>query len=495
MLSKKFKVFNFRFEYRCVLAVAVLLLALSSCTQLARTSTQLTQGLDGVKYEPTQPISWELPNGLTILYSQDAELPLVQGAVFVRGGGIWEPPDRPGIAAVLGDQMRQGGAATLNADALDRELERLAASIGTTFGAEYGKFGFSCLRSDLNQVFSLFADVVLRPRFDQDRLDLWKGQALEAVRRRTDDPGTIAGIAFNQLLYGDSPYGRVPVDKDIRAITRSELQRLHLKFVNPRDAILVVSGNVDRPTVQALADTYFGSWRTNAEDLPPPLPVTWTPKPAVYFLSFPFAQSTILMGQLGPKRLSPDYASIDMFNEVFGSSGFSARLTKRVRTELGLAYGVYGAVLAAVEKGKAIINLQTKAESSAQAIIASIEVLKGLQSKSPEAAELAEARRSITNSFVFKFDSTEEIIQRAALLRLLRYPVNYDATYVGKIDSISGADVQTTARKYWDPSKFVVVVVGNETAYNSLESALKSRPEIFPGLQLVKVRFDQKLVM
>lgn len=489
--------FNRKCAWSCVRSVALLvvvLAVLSACAQRSGSPSQLALGLEGVKYEPTQPISWELPNGLTILYSQDSELPLVQGAIFVKGGGIWEPPHRPALAAVLGDQMRQGGAGAYSANALDRELERLAASIGTTFGSEYGKFGFSCLRSDVDQVFSLFADVVLRPRFEQERLDLWKGQALEAIRRRTDDPGTIAGIAFNQLLYGDTPYGRVPIDKDIRAISRSELQRLHMKFVNPRDALLVVSGSIDRAAVQALAEKNFGGWRTNAEDLPPPLPVTENPRPAIYFLSYPFAQSTILMGQLGPKRLSPDYASIDMFNEVFGSSGFSARLTKRVRTELGLAYGVYGAVLAAIEKGKSIINLQTKAESSAQAMLAAVEVLRGLQDAPPNSTEMAEARRSIANSFVFKFDSTEEIIQRAALLKLLRYPLNYDATYVAKISAVSAADVQAMAKKYLDPAQFVVVVVGNETAYSSLQEALKKHPHVFPGLELKRMRFDQKLV-
>lgn len=459
-----------------------------------QTPSELSYGLEGVSYTPRQPESWVLPNGLQVLYMKDEELPLVQGALFVRGGSLWEPDDQLGVAGVTGDQMRQGGAGERGPEALDRELERLAASVSSNIGAEYGKIAFSCLHSDLEAVFSIFSDVAFRPRFEPDRLDLWKGQALEGVRRRTDDPGTVAGIAFAQLLYGTSVYGRVPTDKEIRAISRPGLEAFHRQFMQPTRSLLVISGKVEREKVAQLIEKEFGNWTGTPDALPPPPGVNQDPSPGIYFLSFPFAQSTILMGELGPRRLTPDYPAIESFNEVFGSSGFSARLTRRVRTELGLAYGVFGGILPGVVKGRSLVELQTKAESTGQAIVESVDTLRGLQSRAVAADELGEARRSITNSFVFKFDTTEELLQRAALLKMLDYPSDYDVTYVGKIRAVSEADIQTVAKKYWDPAKFVVVVVGNETAYNSLQKALEANPEALPGLHVQKMRFDQKLV-
>jgi predicted Zn-dependent peptidase len=391
--------------------------------------------------------------------------------------------------------MRQGGAGELSAEALDKELEHLAAGIAGSFGAEFGKFSFSCLGSDVDRVFSLFADVILRPRFQEDRIDLWKGQALEGIRRRSDDPGTIASIAFNQILYDSTPYGRVVVDKDVQAITRAELIKMHQEMVTPRDAVLIISGNISRIAAEELIHKYFAKWGENDRVLPPVPVVSSEPQPGIYFLEYPFAQSTVLMGQLGPKRLSPDYPQIEEFNEVFGSAGFSARLARRVRTELGLAYGVFGGILAGVDRGRALVQLQTKSESTGQAIVEAIEVIKGLQAAEATESELAEAQRSITNSFVFKFDSTEELIQRAALLQILGYPQDYDATFVPKIKNVDGADVQTVARKYWDPAKFVIVVVGNERAYNSLQRVLDEQPSALPGFKIQKMQFDQKLVM
>ncbi len=473
---------------------ALLLICLCGCTaQRPDAPRELSRGLQGVDYHPRQPESWTMSNGLTVMFLPDEELPMVKGALFIRGGSFWESSIKPGAVQVMGDQMRQGGAGALGAHGLDRELERLAASVSSSFGTEFGKVGFSCLSSDLDAVFGIFADVVLRPRFEQDRIDLWKGQALEAIRRRTDDPSTIGNLSFTQLIYGETVYGRVTTDRDVRAIERADLLHAHAEFLVPQRSILALTGNVTRQTAASLAEKYFADWKSRGGNLPPIPAITGEPKPGIYFLTYPFAQSTILAGQLGPKRLSPDYPEIEVFNELFGSAGFSARLTKRVRTELGLAYGVYGGIMPGAERGLALIQLQTKAPSTGDALIESLRILEGLKQSPVTGDEIAEAHRSISNSFVFKFDSSEELVQRAALLKMLDYPLDYDATYVDKINGADVTQVQSVAQRRWDPSKFVVVVVGNETAYTALESALKTQPTAFSTLPLRRVRFDQKL--
>jgi hypothetical protein len=52
-----------------------------------------------------------------------ANLPLVRGKLFIRGGALWGPDSPRGVVGAMGDQMRQGGAGVRSADALDLELE------------------------------------------------------------------------------------------------------------------------------------------------------------------------------------------------------------------------------------------------------------------------------------------------------------------------------------------------------------------------------------
>lgn len=445
-------------------------------------------------FKPVEPIRWELPNGLSVIYLKDSELPVTQGQLIIRGGSLWADQYPIGTTSAMGDVMRTGGAGDLSADALDRELEKLAAGVSSSFSTEFGSVSFSCLTADLERVFKLFADVALHPRFEQDKLNLWKGQTLEGIRRRVEDPMTVASLAFTQLLYGDSAYGKVSRSRDISRLSRGDLESLHTELVRPDGAILVVTGSVERVQVEELAKRYFLNWKPRGKRLPPPPPVNYEPKPGIYFITLPFAQASVKSGHLGVPRLTPDSPAIDLFNEVFGSGGFGSRLMQKVRTELGLSYGVYGGISPGVVKGTNFIFLQTKAESAGSAINESIGVLDRLRTEAPGASELNEKRDAIANSFVFNFSSKGEIAGRLAKHELLGYPADYDSSYLSKIAAVTSADVTKVASERWDPSKLVTVVVGNDQAYSSIERAMKEPGSRLGAFELRKLGFDEVVV-
>jgi zinc protease len=244
-----------------------------------------------------------------------------------------------------------------------------------------------------------------------------------------------------------------------------------------------------------LVEQNFGTWKARGELLPPAPPIPYEPKPGIYFVELPFSQAAVQMGQLGVPRLTPDYPAIDLFNEVFGTSGFGSRLMARVRTDLGLTYGVYGGISPAVVKGVNYVFLQTKAESVAPAIEESIGVLAGLQSAPPTTEEMEEKKTAIQNSFVLNFDSIDEIAVRNARLKLLEYPADYDQTYLAKINGVDAPAVMEVAQKRWDPKKFVVVVVGNKTAYESLQKALAAKNGKVGAFELHKLGFESAIVI
>jgi zinc protease len=446
-------------------------------------------------FKPVKPEVWKLSNGLEVMFLPDQELPLVRGRLFIKGGALWTPSSTPGAVGAMGELMRGGGTLQLPADDLDKELERLAAGSSTSFGIEFGSAGFSCLSSDFERVFSLFSQVLLTPRFESEKVSLWKGQALEGIRRRKEEPNTVGSIAFNQLLYGATPYGRIAQSADITKIVRSELFKLHKELVKPDGAVLVVTGKIPRALLEGVVERELGGWSSRGSELSPPPAIDVEPKPGIYFVELPFSQATIFAGQLGVPRLTPDYPAIEVFNEVFGAAGFGSRLMQRVRTEKGLSYSIYGAIAPGVVKGMNFVTAQTKAESVDEALAEIVSVLGELQSTLVPESDLAERKSAIKNSFVFNFDSADNVAGRMAKLRLLKYPEDYDATFLPKIEAVTPTDVMNVAKERWNHDKFVIVVIGNDKAYRELE-ALKGAPGQSPTLQkfdLVKLSFDQAL--
>lgn len=446
-----------------------------------------------VGYRPVMPDRWTLPNGLTVLFLPDDELPLVRATLYLRGGSLFEKSSETGVVAAMGDQLREGGAGALSAEKLDLELEKLAATISSSFGAESGTVGFSCLTSDTERVFSLFSDVLLKPRFQDSRLQLYRGQTLESIRRRTDEPSVVAGVSLMELLYGDSPFGSVVTSDDVKRFRRADLMRWKDYLVRPDGAILAITGKVDKGTLKRLVEKNLGNWKPRGTPLPPLPPVTHVATPGIYFIELPFQQSTIYFGELGVPRLTPDYPAIEAFNGVFGSLGFSSRLMKRVRTELGLAYGVYGSINPGPVRGKNVIALQTKAGSSGEALLESLKILDGLQNSSTPAPELDATVRSLASSFVFKFDTTDAAVQRRALIELLGYPADYDETFIPKLRAVTPEEVQKVARDRWHLDKMVIVVVGNDQAYESISKVIGSGSALLKPFPIRKVEFKERL--
>lgn len=476
-------------------AYALLALVLFGCSAQFHTIDPPSFGVakELEDFKPETPESWTLPNGLKVFYLSDPEVPLVRGQLFMRGGSLWEPDSNAGVVPAMGELLRKGGAGAYSADDLDTELVKLAAGIGSQFGAEFGSVQFSCLSQDIDKVFSLFSSVLLEPRFEKERLNLWKGQVLEGIRRRVEDPDTVAGTSIQQILYQGSPYGRVLLPEHVARISRESLYAAQRRWVNPKGAILVVTGDITKEKVAQLVVQHLAKW--DSTFIPPttPPPLANPPVPGIYFVMLPFSQSSIIVAQLGVPRLTPDFPAIDAFNEIFGTSGFGSRLMTRVRTELGLAYVVGGSIQPGVVQGMNSITVQTKSSSVGEAITEGIKVLQEMQSKEVTATELADKKRAIANSFIFNFESPQSIASRRAKLELLKYPVDYDETYLSLLEKVTPADVQKVAQNRWNIGQFVTVVVGDEAAYTALEKTLRENKDLGINPEIRRVQFDSAL--
>src|SRR5262249_13544502 len=149
-----------------------------------------------------------LANGIKVFLLEDHDLPLVSGSALVRTGNLFDPPEKRGLADLTGSVMRSGGTKTKSGDALDEELEGMAASVESSIGEASGTVSFNCLKENIDSVMGIFHDVLTVPDFHQDKVDLAKTQARSGISRRNDDAGGIASREFASTIYGrETPWG------------------------------------------------------------------------------------------------------------------------------------------------------------------------------------------------------------------------------------------------------------------------------------------------
>ena len=362
-------------------------------------------------FHPQQPRRVALPNGMVIFLQEDHELPLIRGTTQIRGGSHLEPAEKIGLVNIYGQVWRTGGTKSQTGDQLDDYLEAHAAKVETQGGADFTAVTWDCLKDNFDDVFKVYLELLREPEFREDKLPLAKNQMNTSISRRNDNPFEIAFREAAKLVYGaDSPYARVPEYATVAAVTRDDLLNWHQRFVHPNNIILGVVGDFDSSKMEAKLREAFGSW-PQGEPAPKIEASFKGPKPGIYFVpKDDVTASTVQMVDLGTRRDNPDYYAIDVFNQFFGGS-LSSRLFNNIRSKKGLAYAVGGGIGTDYDHPAiSRLFLGTKSKTTAAALDAFNEELDALKTNPATPEELTKAKESILNSFVFRFDSKEKVL-------------------------------------------------------------------------------------
>ncbi|MGF1677469.1 MAG: M16 family metallopeptidase [Rivularia sp. (in: cyanobacteria)] len=420
---------------------------------------------------------YQLENGMIVYLMENHELPLVNGRALIHTGSRFEPATEVGLAELTGNVMRTGGTQQHPPDKLNQMLEQRAASVETSIDETSGNAFFEALSEDTDTVFKLFAEVLQQPAFVENQLDLAKTQMKGGIARRNDSPDEIAQREFQKLIYGEnSPYARIPEYTTLDNITRDDLVKFYQQYYYPNNMILGIEGDFDSAKMKSLIQQTFGKWKANPQFKKPQLPeVSQAKMGGVFFVNQPqLTQSNVLIGHIGGKFANPDYPELDVMNGIL--NGFGGRLFNEVRSRQGLAYSVYGYWSPRFDyPGMFISGGQTRSDATVQFVKAIQQEIKQIQTQPVTAQELAFAKDSTLNSFVFNFQDPAQTLSRLMRYEYYGYPEDFLFTYQKEVEKTTVADVQRVAKEHLKPENLVFLVVGNQTAINPPLTQLASQ--------------------
>jgi zinc protease len=425
------------------------------------------------EFHPQEPKRIELPNGMVIFLQEDHELPTIDAIARIRGGSRAESASKVGLVSLYGEVWRTGGTKTQTGDQLDDYLEIRAAKVETDGSADSTTISLSCLKEDFSDVFKVFSDLLREPEFREDKLDLAKHEAFDGISRRNDEISDIAHRESVKLAYGSqNPYARVPEYATVGAITRQDLLDWHHTYVHPNNIIFGIVGDFDSAQVEALLRKSFGDWQKGPAAQAPE--IKFEPaKPGYYLIKKEDVnQSNIRMVGLGTTRNNPDYFAIEVFNEVFGG-GFSSRLVQSIRTAQGLAYSVGGGIGTRFDHpGILQLAMATKSGTTVESIQALYEQIDELNSKPVTDAEIARAKDTILNAFVFNFDTPDKVLRERMAYEFYGYPADFLEQYRAGVENVTTADVARIIPKYLHKDQLAVLVAGNVSEFDKPLSSL-----------------------
>jgi zinc protease len=418
-----------------------------------------------IEFEPPVPERHEV-DGVRVLLLEDQALPLVSVYARFRGGyGLF---DREWYAPALGlpTLLRYGGTAELSPDSVDTIMDYYA--VQTSFGTGGGSISatMNVLTEHVDVAMRLWGDLLTRPGLDPAQIALWRDRELESVRRRADDPSSLAYAEFNRLLYGDHPVGWDLGAEDLEPalVEPARFRAVHRRIVCRQNLMLGVTGDVAWGEIRALVERFVAQVDACESPLPePPVPVIRRDA-GVFVIDRDLEQAVVVMAHPVSVRLAdePTYFAATIGNSILGGGGFSSRLLARVRTEQGYAYSAsslwtmprrYDGVVGALTS--------TRPESVVPAIDLILSTMEEMRAEPPSEAELRTAVDGVVNGFVFNFETPGQIVSRMMLYLAEDMPEDWLERYARGIQLVTTDDVRRVFAQHVRPSDMTVLVVGD----------------------------------
>lgn len=416
--------------------------------------------VNALALETTRTIT---PNGLTVLHSENHNLPIVMVTLLVKAGQRHEAKEKAGLANLSAELLSEG-TKNRSSREISEEIDFIGASLYASAGNDFTTITLSVLKKDLDKGFELFSDILLNATFPQAEIDRKREEIKGSLRQQEEDPSFLAGRAFKKEVFGKHPYGRLIQGSTdtLDTITKDDLVTFYSDFFLPNNAILSVAGDLTSDELNAVMKKYLGVWKKADLPLIPYGDIAGEKAKKIIKIDKELTQANIILGNLGISRDNPDYYAVSVMNYLLGGGGFSSRLMQSVRDKMGLAYDVHSFFSAYKERGSFQIGVQTKNESANVALDEILRQIERMRSEMVSDEELSDAKAYLTGSFSRRLDTSRKIADFFSSVEFYGLGADYIAKYPSFINSVTKEDVLRVAKKYLDTEHYVLVVVANQ---------------------------------
>lgn len=221
--------------------------------------------------------SMTLPNGMQVVVIPNHRAPVVSHMVWYKVGAADEPQGDgvSGAAHFLEHLMFKGSRAIAPGD-----FSKIIRSWGGEDNAftswDYTAYFQSVAKDKLPNVMALEADRMINLALPPQEIESERQVIIEERRMRTDnDPQALFSEQMRAMLFASTNYA-VPIigwHDEMPKLNRDHVLHYYKTWYTPKNAILVISGDVTLRDVQPLAEKYYGI--IPSHDVPPHVrPVT-----------------------------------------------------------------------------------------------------------------------------------------------------------------------------------------------------------------------------
>ena len=403
-----------------------------------------------------------LPNGLRVLATENHAAPVVALRALVRSGADHDTADNAGLASLVADLLDEGAGAR-DAIQLAEDVGLLGGAIGTGADWDASYVTLDVLSRNTEPSLTILGDVTARATLPPDGLDRVRAERLNDLLQQRNEPAVIAGRRFSSLLYGTATYGNsVAGNPDsVQRISIDDVRRFYAEHYIPNNSTIVVSGDIETGEALELVSQALGGWKAGPEPSRPVVTPRAIDASRIYLIDRPQAvQSEIRVGHLGVARSCEDYFALSVMNAIFGGV-FNSRINLNLREKHGYTYGARSQFAFRRQAGPFVIAAPVRNEVTRESVSEVLGEMRRMQSGDVDARELDDTKNYLMGVFPATVQTASDVASRLVDMELYGLPEDYFDRYRENIAAITAEDVAAVARKYLDPDRLLIVIVGN----------------------------------
>lgn len=403
-----------------------------------------------------------LDNGLQVVaIPMDNGSNVVSTDIFYKVGSRNEVMGKSGIAHML-EHLNFKSTKNLKAGEFDEIVKGFGGVNNASTSFDYTHYFIKSSSKNMNKSLELFADLMENLTLKDKEFQPERDVVAEERRWRTDNNpmGYLQFRLFNNtFLY--HPYHWTPIGfmNDIKTWTIKDIRDFHSTYYQPKNAIVVVAGDIKKDDVFKAVKKYFKDIK-NKKKIPKSVHMV-EPKQDGARRAIIKKDSQVQMLAMAyhiPNFEDKDQIALSALSELL-SSGKSSILQKKLVDEKRLVNSVYGYNMELLDPGVflfvAVCNEGVNAKDVEKEILSIIEEIKnGDISKE----ELDKVKINTKADFIFSLESSSSVASLYGSY-FVRDNIKPLFSYEDDIQNLKIKDIVKVAKKYFQKDNSTTLIL------------------------------------
>lgn len=203
-----------------------------------------------------------LNNGVRVAIIPVVGLKSVTVEVFLKIGSKYELKNEFGMSHFLEHMAFKGTKKRPTASFINKEIDGKGAGYNAGTGHEMTSYYITTIRENVPWAIEMLSDMLFNSIFDTKEVIKERGVIIEEIKMYQDNPMMRLSGEMTKFLYGDSKIGCWDIAgkvSDIEGVKRDKVVDYRNKFINQKEMVIVLAGNVDVNSLDEVKK-YFGDF-------------------------------------------------------------------------------------------------------------------------------------------------------------------------------------------------------------------------------------------